>query len=258
MLRAGQYASVHERSGTWYGQVHAAPLRSGGDYRIRVGGTDRVVTVPWTQVGLHSAFATRSPRLRRESNEKIDRVLAAPELLRIDTCTAAMREIMLLLGTGIGTAVDGLQGTSPDGLYRLVVNFGGDINTNEHNLGGWEHGMVFQKVGNEVVYYQAWVGSFTLEEWLLLKPRALCLSSAIYSPRHPSFHPQLMDQFFRGLADLPRQWDAVVERGMDVAVFSMATAYLFGPESTVGTMQLRTSQSAKARLRYHWRYAAFR
>lgn len=257
MLKKGQYASVRSGSGTWYGQVDTAPTRWGGPYLIRMGGTDEVVKVPWNQVGLHSAFATRSVALSKASNAKIDAVLAKPDLLRIDTCTGAMQGILDLLGTGSDTEKKSFDPKKDaDGLYRLVLNFGADINTKDHDGFGWEHGMVFQKIGGEVVYYQAWVSEFSLEDWLLLKPRALCLQSAKYAPRHPSFHPGLMEEFFTYLYGLRDEWNKIVKYEMNGQLFSPFAARLFGPDSEV--MQLEIARKRGSELQYHWRYTPFK
>jgi len=260
MLKAGQYACVRSTSGTWYGQVHAAPKIWGGDYRIRVGGTDEIVAVPWAQVGLHSAFAMRSPLLSKESNKKIDILLGEPDLLRADACTGVMNEIMTLLGMGEGTKIKSFDHKKdPDGLYRLVVNFGSDISDKANWTFGWEHGMVFQKIGNEVVFYQAWVGNFSLEDWLMLTPRALCLASAKYAPRHPSFRPSLMDEFFIYLFELSKFWKLVLS-GKPLEIFTAPVEMVFGPDCSkrVDAMTLNQAIKMGKELQYHWRYTPFK
>ena len=118
--------------------------------------------------------------------------------------------------------------------------------------------MVFQKCGDEVVLYQGWVGAFTLRDWLRLTPVCMSLSSARYSPRHPSFLPSHMKDYFAQLNQLPVTWDQIVTHGLPIEIFAVATEYLFGPDSRVGRVQLGAALSAKAKLRYHWKHSGFR
>lgn len=259
MLEAGQYATVHDPGGVWYGQVVSPPKSPSTDYLIRFGGSDMVKTVPASIVGLHSAFASRrSPRLSAASNDRIERVANREKLMSNDTCTAVMSGVIKLLGVEKFAVVKAFDGSGPDGLYSLVANFGGDIHTAQHDAAGWEHGMVFQKCGGEVVFYQGWVGTFTLRDWLLLTPKCMSLASSKYSPRHPSFHPSIMGDYFRQLAGLQTLWDNTVKHDMDVSIFLAATEFVFGPKSSLCAMQLGAAKVKGARLNFHWKHHAFK
>jgi hypothetical protein len=112
--------------------------------------------------------------LSSRSLEYVHAVMSKPALMNSDTCTTVMQGVMKLLGTGPVTVLhDGpaTKGQLPlkldrDGVYSLALNFGPDIHQPGHNTAGWEHGMVLQKSGNDVVLYQAWVGQYTLREWM--------------------------------------------------------------------------------------------
>lgn len=187
--------------------------------------------------------------LSAQSNAYLKKVLLNDELMQQGACTGAMRAVMDHLGRGPGVAVNDFN-PAQDGMYSVVLNFGGDINTPEHDMGGWEHGLALQKLGEEIVLYQAWVGVFTLGDWLLTAQNVSALPSAPYSPLHAKCSEAGMKTWLGMLKQL-----GGLAKGNFVA-FKATCDFLFGPPTGhVGTMQLNLAGQRNSPLRYHWKYA---
>jgi hypothetical protein len=189
--------------------------------------------------------------ISRQSKAYLEKVIGNDQLMSNGACTAAMQGVMVFLGTGATVKVANFN-SAGDGIYGLTLNFGGDIHSAGHEVGGWEHGLAIQKKGSELVLYQAWVGSFTLSDWLLLTGGVRTYPSAPYSPMHAQCSAQGMDQWMKMLDSLGGQVS-------DVERFKGTTQFLFGPATeAVGAMQLASARSAGKALNYHWRYRALK
>lgn len=185
--------------------------------------------------------------LSMESHGYVNKVLANDDLMHAGTCTGAMQAIMEFLGRGRPAPVAEFN-PAREGLYSLTLNFGGDIRTAEHDPAGWEHGIALQNLGDDLVLYQAWVGSFTLGDWLLLAPNVSALLAAEYSPLHHKCSGASMKTWLNML----HQLGGLAAGRFDG--FKSACELLFGPPTgPVGNMQLQRANGRA--LRYHWKYA---
>jgi hypothetical protein len=117
--------------------------------------------------------------------QKINAVLDDETLLANDICTAVMQGVVKrLCGVEYRTNTkycSAINESSADGLYTVVLNFGQDINT-DGPMQAWEHGLTFQKVGNEMILYQGWVSIFNLRQWLTGTSIGICSPMLGYSP----------------------------------------------------------------------------
>lgn len=183
----------------------------------------------------------------KESKAYLDKVVQNNALMGSDVCTGAMQGVMKFLGSGAPTAVADFN-SARNGLYSLVINFGGDINTKDHKA-GWEHGMAIQKIGDDLVLYQAWVLKFSLSDWLLSDGAVGKYQANSFGPMHAKSSSEAMKEWILRVRNLGAL-------AADAGAFCAAAEALFGPPAGgVGLMQVR---SASAPLRYHWKYCALK
>lgn len=188
--------------------------------------------------------------LSAEAKKYVVKVIDNDELMAIDTCTSVMRGVMDFLGVGTATNVTDFN-PAQDGLYSLVLNFGADINQPDHAY-GWEHGIVLQNIGGDIVLYQGWVSSFTLGDWLLCKGTASTTPAIAYSPLEGRYSAGNM-----------RTWQSMLKNlgGLvgDPRAFGATCEFLFGPKPNgTLTLQLADAVRRKAPLRFHWKYKALK
>jgi hypothetical protein len=179
----------------------------------------------------------------------VEKVLNNNNLMAIGTCTEAMQGVMAFLGQGVAVPIAEFN-AAQDGMYSLTLNFCGDINTSEHIPGFWEHGIALQKIGGDLVLYQAWVGSFTLGDWLLAAHNVCAYPAVAYSPLHANCSESAMKNWLGMLLTLGK-----LATG-NFAAFKATVQFVFGPPSD-GTahLQLITAAGQKRALRYHWKHA---
>ena len=190
--------------------------------------------------------------ISKESKAYLDKVVGNDQLTAIDTCTAVMQGVMEFLGTGATTVLTDFN-PSLDGIYSLTLNFGGDIRTPEHKLGGWEHGIALQKIGDDLVLYQGWVGAFTLSDWLTAAANVSGYPSVSYSPLHAKCSREGMKTWLNMLRSLASSATG------DALPFKATVEFLFGPATTpVGDIQLGDATRSRSKLQYHWKHRALK